>query len=99
MRLFFSDKSIVLFEFLTVGEKRSKQIKGPHHYQGHASSTRKNLYHICHHKQSLTMGFPPSSLKHRPEANSQLPTLQNISPNPFNAVVIKRTVRFLRVAT
>jgi hypothetical protein len=43
MCLFFSDKSIVLFEFLTIGEKRSKQIKGPHHYQGHASSTRKKF--------------------------------------------------------
>ena len=46
----FSNKSIVLFEFLIAGEKRSTQIKGSHHYQGHASST-KNLNHICHHKQ------------------------------------------------
>jgi hypothetical protein len=47
MRLFFSDKSIVLFEFLTVGEKRSKKIKGTHHYQGHTSSTRKKyLSHL-----------------------------------------------------
>jgi len=47
MGLFFSDKSIVLFEFLTVGEKRSKQIKGPHHYKGHTSSTRKkSLSHL-----------------------------------------------------
>jgi hypothetical protein len=35
MCLFFSDKNIVLFE------KGSKQIKGPHHYEGQASSTRK----------------------------------------------------------
>jgi hypothetical protein len=98
MCLFFSDKSIVLFEFLTVGEKRSKKIKGPHHYQGHESGT-KNLYHICHHKQSPTMGFPPSSLKHRPEANFRHKSLQNISPNTFNAVAIKRTVRFLRAGT
>jgi hypothetical protein len=46
MCLFFSDKSIVLFECWTVGEKRSKQIKGPHHYQGHASSTKKSLSHL-----------------------------------------------------
>jgi hypothetical protein len=32
--------------YLTVGEKRSKQIKGPHHYQGHASSTKKYLSHM-----------------------------------------------------
>jgi hypothetical protein len=70
----FSDKSIVLFEFLIVGEKRSKQIKIPHHYQGQAIGTRKKFYHICCHRQSPTMGFLPScthlSLKHCPEATS-----------------------------
>jgi hypothetical protein len=46
MCLFFSDNSIVLFEFLIVGEKRSKQIKGPHYYQGQANSTKKYLTHL-----------------------------------------------------
>jgi hypothetical protein len=52
MHLFFSYKSIVLFEFLTVGEKRSKQIKGPHHYhiKGKQAAQEKNLYHIRHHE-------------------------------------------------
>ena len=101
MHLFFSvsGKSIVLFKLYDRWRKEAKQIKGPHHYQGQASSTRKNLYHICHHKQSPTMGFPPSSLKHHPEANSRHQTLQNISPNPYNAAANKRTVIFLRVAT
>jgi hypothetical protein len=46
-----------------------------------------------------TMGFLPSSLKHHPEANSRHQTLQNISPNPYNAATNKRTMRFLQVAT
>ena len=74
MRLFFSDKSIVLFEFLSVDEKRSKQVKEPHHYQGHASSTRKNLCHICHHKQS---DHGISAVQPQTSPGGQLPT-----PNP-----------------
>jgi hypothetical protein len=70
---------LVLFEFLTVGETRSKQINGPHHYQGHASSTRKKI--------SITFAI-------RLGANSGHQTLQNISPNPI-AAAIKRMVRFL----
>ena len=51
MHLFPSEKSIVLFELFESLVRGSKQIKGPHHYQGQAKGTRKNLYHICHHEQ------------------------------------------------
>ena len=66
--------------------------------KGTQAVQERNLYHICHHKQSPTMRFSPSSLKHRPEANSRHHTLQNISLNPSNAAVIK-TMRFLWTAT
>jgi hypothetical protein len=73
MCLFFSDKSIVLFEFLTVGEKRSKQIKGKHHYQGPASSTRKNLYHISNSEQARPWDFrcPASNITRRPTPDTK----------------------------
>ena len=74
MCLFFLDKSIVLFELFESLVKGHRQIKGPHYYQGQASSGRKKLYHICQHGILSTMRFLPScihrSLKHRPEAIS-----------------------------
>jgi len=40
--------------------------------KGTQAAQEKNLYHIRHHnhKQSPTIGFVPSSLNHRLEANS-----------------------------
>jgi hypothetical protein len=85
MRLFFSDKSIVLFELFDRWWKEVKQIKGPHHNQGDKQAARQeiNLYHICHHKQSLTMGFPPSTSniarRPTPDPNLVTPSLVQIT--------------------
>ena len=53
-------------------------------------STRKNLYHICHHKQSPTMGFLSSILKHHLEANSWPQTCHSIFTKPSNTAIIEK---------
>jgi hypothetical protein len=46
--------------------KREASNKSRDHIiiEGTQAAQEKNLYQICHHKQSPTMGFLPSSLKH-----------------------------------
>jgi hypothetical protein len=72
--IYFSQTNLLFYlNYLTVGGKRSKQIKGPHHYQGHASSTK--IYITF----AITNNLQPWDL-HRPASNivqSHLPT-----PNP-----------------
>jgi hypothetical protein len=63
------------------------------------AAQEKSLSHLPS-QTTPTMGFLPSSLKHRLEANNfRHQILQNVSPNPSNAATINRMVRFLRAAT
>jgi hypothetical protein len=83
--------------------KGIKQIKGPHHYQGQASSTRKNLYHICHSETSPIpiMGFPSpapiiaSNIARRPPHDTKL---HQTPPRIHPSSVSPKKVRIPRTA-
>ena len=91
MHLFCQTNLLLLFylNFWSLMKREASKSRDHIIIKGTQTAQEKKLYHICHHKQSPTMGFPPSSLKHRLEANSWPQSQPDTSTNPSNTTAIK----------
>ena len=85
--------------YLIVGEKRSKQSKGPHHYQGHASSTRKKS--LSHLSSQTIFDHGISAIQPQSSPGGQLFLTQSqpgTSMNPSTTTTTIKQQRILRAA-